>query len=91
MPANTDNFDALLRDYVEKVAKKENSIDGIRGELKDILNEAKNAGFLKTSIRKAVRKLRMTQEQIQAKTEVDEAAEQYFNLCKDLPLFKAAA
>ena len=91
LPAQGHNSDQLLKDYVSQLAKKEAAIEGIRGEIKDILSNAKNDGFLKTSLRNTVKKLRMSEEQRQAKSEVDKATEEYTALCKDLPLWAHAA
>lgn len=91
LPAYGDNSGKLLVDYVERYTKKLEAVEAIRGEMKDILNEAKNDGFLKTAIRKTVKNLRLTEEQRQAKQEIDEATRHYTELCQDLPLFSAAA
>ena len=82
-PINAKN----LQEHVSYVAKKEAEKRKIDGQIKDRLSDAKNEGFLKTSIRKAVKILNMTEEQLQAKKEIDDATEYYTDLCKDLPLF----
>lgn len=84
-PINAKN----LQEHVIYVAKKEAEKRKIDGQIKDRLGNAKNEGFLKTSIRKAVKILNMSEEQIQAKKEIDDATEYYTDLCRDLPLFAA--
>lgn len=84
-PINAKN----LQEHVLYVAKKEAEKRKIDGQIKDRLHDAKNEGFLKTSIRKAVKILNMTEEQLQAKKEIDDATEYYTDLCKDLPLFSS--
>lgn len=91
LPANGDNSDQLLKDYVSKVFNIEEEITALRGDIKEILSNAKNDGFLKTSIKDTVKNLRKTEEQRQSKREVDETTAHYTALCKDLPLFHAAA
>ena len=85
------NNDKLLQDYVIRFAKKQLEIEKLSGEGKEILREAKNDGFLKTSIRKAVKNLRMTPEQVQAKQEVEDTTKTYMEICGDLPLFQQAS
>jgi predicted transcriptional regulator len=81
------NIDGYKKEVVEFVAKKMAAIDGIRGEIKDKLNEAKEAGILKQAVRGAVNDLRMTEEQRQATEEVSEARKELTRLCRDLPMF----
>ena len=91
LPAKGDNSDALLKDHVAFIAAKQMQMEKLGGEIKERLSMAKNEGFLKMSIRKAVKNLRSTEEQRQAKRAVDEEAERYTALCRDLPLFAQAA
>jgi uncharacterized protein (UPF0335 family) len=69
---NTDKADKAC---VKRVSELEAERQVLAGEIKDILNEHKNAhGTPKGSIRKAVKLLDMTAEQFQAKKEVDNRA-----------------
>lgn len=82
-----DNADRILMEYVEKVAKFQDQIDTINGKMKDTLNAAKKDGFLKTSIKEAIKNLRMTKEQWQSKKEIHNETMRITKLCSDLPLF----
>ena len=69
---------------VEKVAKLEEERRAIAGNIKDILNKHKDAyGTPKQSIRKAVKILAMTEEQFQAKKEIDFQAQAIIQLFVD--------
>ncbi|WP_299074755.1 GapR family DNA-binding domain-containing protein [uncultured Paraglaciecola sp.] len=85
------NSDEELRKYVERFTQMEIDRENIGGRQKDLLNEAKKSGFLKTSIRKAVKTLRSSMEQRQSATEVERATKEYVEICSDLPLFKQAS
>lgn len=87
---NSGANDKNLIAHVEFVAREMDKIDAIRGKIKDRLDKAKTDGFLKTSIRNAIKVLRMTEEQIQAKEEIDSETARITELCADLPLFHAA-
>jgi uncharacterized protein (UPF0335 family) len=82
--------DAITRKYVTTIAKLEDEITALRGKIKLELNEAKSDGLLKTAIKGAVKNLRMTEDQRQAKNEVDLETQRITALCADLPLFEAA-
>jgi len=84
------NMDKLKVDYVRDFANLEKQIIEIRGQQKDMLNDAKSDGILKTAIRGAAKNLFKTDEQKQAQKEVDDETDYITALCKDLPLFKAA-
>jgi uncharacterized protein (UPF0335 family) len=77
----------LLQEHVVYIAKKMDEQDQISGKMKDRLRAAKDDGFSKMAIRKAAKLLRMTEEQRQAKKEVETQTEYYTDLCADLPLF----
>lgn len=89
--AHGDNSDKLLKDYVTKCANLMGEMESKNSDLKEVLRSAKNDGFLKTSIRNAVKELRMTTEQRDSRKEIDEMTARYTELCRDLPLFKQAA
>lgn len=86
-----DNSDEALKDYVTRFAAHVAKVEELRGEGKEILSEAKDAGFSKMAIRKAVKILRMTEEQDQVRKEVDQQVRHITELCGDLPLFSASA
>lgn len=79
--------DELLRGYVQKTAGLVREMQEINGEIKEVLREAKDAGFLKMAIRRAVKDLMMNEEQRQARKEVDAETKRITELCSDLPLF----
>lgn len=84
--------DENTKKTVQEVAKRVAKIKGLNAEIKDLLNDAKkNNGDLKTAIRATVANLNMTEDQQQAKNEIDLETQRVTSLCKDLPLFKAAA
>lgn len=85
------NSDELKRDYVKKLVGLKMEMTAIRGREKDLLNNAKTDGILKTSLRNAVKELAKTDEQLQAQKEVDTETAYITALCKGLPLFEAAA
>lgn len=85
---NSEKSNELLKEYVEKVAKKTRSMKAISGDIKEILNDAKADGFLETSIKDAVKILEMTDDQIQSAKEVDSETKRITKLCADLPLFR---
>lgn len=91
VPAKGDNADKALKDYVSRCANIIGEISDLNSDLKEVLGEAKNAGFSKMAIRRTVKFLRLTTEQKDTKREVDDLTEHYTNLCQDLPLFKVAA
>jgi uncharacterized protein (UPF0335 family) len=82
-----NNEDGLLRDYVIKCAKLVKEQQEINGDLKEVLREAKDAGFKKMAIRAAIKKLMMNAEQRQACDEIDAETARITELCSDLPLF----
>jgi len=72
---NKVDIDKADKACVKRVAELEHKRQVLSGEIKDILNEHKNAwGTPKGSIRKAVKVLDMTEEQFQAKNEVERHA-----------------
>jgi uncharacterized protein (UPF0335 family) len=85
------NSDELIKKYVQNVARWKNEISEISGKIKDELNSAKQDGFLKTSIHNAVKNLRMSEDQRQARDEIDSETQRITELCADLPLFSMAA
>lgn len=85
------NSDELLKKYVVNIAQYEDQMMVIRGKIKAELQSAKDDGFLKMAIRKAVKSLTMTEEQRQAKQEVEIETRRITELCRDLPLFSKAA
>lgn len=89
--ANGHNSVAMLQKHVETYARNEMEIERIRSRMKDDLDKAKKEGFKKGGIKGAVKQLRMTEEQRQAKLEVQRDIDETTMLCKDLPLFKQAA
>lgn len=83
-----DNSDEMKQHYVSEIAKRMNAIDNLRGEIKDLKNEAKEShGILKGSLAGALKLLRDTKEGRQAKKEIERQRDELFALCKDLPLF----
>lgn len=90
-PLIGDNSDARVQEYVKFVTEKKRKIAALNGEIKDKLNEAKGEGFSKMAIRGAVKVLEMTEEQKQAKKEVDSAILAITAACADLPLFHKSA
>jgi len=91
VPEKGDNSDKLLIEYVQDYAKIETQIVALREKQKAVLNNAKDDGHKKMSIRGAVKDLRMSSEQRQAKLEVELDRKRAVELCKDLPLFRNAA
>lgn len=85
------NSEQLLKGYVEKMVRLEDEMTDLRGAQKDLLNDAKDNGFLKTAIKKAIKQLRKTDEQRQADNEVKKATEDYIKICSGLPLFEAVS
>lgn len=79
--------DELLKGYMEKLNNLTNDAEAVRGDIKEVLNQAKADGFLKTSLRKALKDLRMTEEQRQSSNEVQQSREEYVRICKELGLF----
>lgn len=66
------NSDQADMECVKRVSELEEKRSILAGEIKDILNEHKNAhGTPKGSIRKAVKILNLTEETYQAKKEVE--------------------
>lgn len=88
LPAHGDNSDKLQISYVEEWHTLTLQEIKLRGKKKDLLNKAKNDGFLKTSIKQGYKKLTLNEEQLQARAEVEAQAEKIFELCCDLPLFQ---
>ena len=91
MNAKGHNSNDLLKKHVTDYAQLNRKISELRGKQKEILRSAKDDGFLKMAIQGAVKDLEMTDEQRQAKQEVDDARAFYTDLCRDLPLFSKAA
>lgn len=84
---NSGANDKLLVAHVTKIAQTMNAIEELRGEIKDELNLAKSNGFLKMAVKKAIKVLRMTEEQKQSEEEITSEAMRITALCADLPLF----
>lgn len=64
----TDNVSAdQLRQYIERVERLEEELDGIKGDRKDVYAEAKAVGFDTKAMRKIIRirKLDPTQRQME--------------------------
>lgn len=85
-----DNSEEALRDFVSRYANLQNQIVDLRGDQKEILTEAKDCGHSKMAIRKAVKILQMSEEQVQAHKEIDDQVQRITEACADLPLFQAA-
>lgn len=84
------NSEKLLKDYVTKDIEIVKKIQSLNDQRKLNLNDAKDAGFLKTSIRRTTQNLLKSEEQRQADREVDAATAHYTKMCIDLPLFDNA-
>jgi hypothetical protein len=84
------NREEFEKSCVEFVAKKTMAIQGINGEIKEKLREAKEVGSSKMAIRRAVKHLLMSEEQRQSKDEVESETQRITALCADLPLFGGA-
>lgn len=85
------NSDELVKSVMERFAKQQSIIDEARGAQKEILREGKEAGILKQAIRKAYKDLMMTEEQKQAKDEVEAARQEYARICAEVGLFVQVA
>lgn len=85
------NSNELLKKHITDFAQLERKKQEIVGKQKEILRAAKDDGFKKMAIRGAVKDLSMTEDQRQAKQEIDDERAHYTDLCRDLPLFKTAA
>jgi len=68
---NSQVKDALTIKVAEEIMELNSKMADIRGKIKDKLNYAKENGILKTSVKDAVKILGMTEEQYQAKKEVE--------------------
>ncbi len=88
---NGHNSDELLKKYVISIASLERKKAEIVSQIKEEKMSAKEDGLLVTAIAGAVKDLMKTQEQRDARSSVEVERERIFNLCCDLPLFKAAA
>lgn len=95
--AKGHNSDTLKMEYIEKLAQiyiraedAKDVVKKINGEAKDVLNDAKNDGFLKIPLRKEVQKKvkesRLSEEQRQAIKEVDSERLHVRKLCDQLKL-----
>ena len=85
------NSESLTKDYLSRHAGYQQAIEKIRGEEKAMFREAKKDGESIISLRKAYKKCKMTEEQLQAHEEIEAKAEAVYQLCKNLPLWKAAS
>lgn len=74
------NSNQLMRSTLEKYARIQDKIDGLRGEQKAVLSEGKEGGVLKTAVRKAYKIMAMSEEQLQAKEEIDEQTKEITDL-----------
>ena len=77
------------RGHIEYVAKKMIAMQGINGDIKDRLRKAKEDGIPKMAIRAAVKRLMMSEEQLQSREEVEHEAQILYDLGAEMPLFSA--
>lgn len=74
---------AILRRF----SKITEDITILQDGAKAILREAKDIGMSKMGVRKAVKEMRMSLEQLQARQEVEDAKNQYIHLYKQTDMF----
>lgn len=79
-----NNSDEALRGYFETHKKIVDKINALQSDLKDNLNSAKGAGFLKTAIRQAYKQLVESEEHRQVRKEIESATKQYVEIAADL-------
>jgi len=79
-----------LRKGIEYIAKKMNAIEALRGDIKAKKSELKDSGFSKIATSRALKFLRMTDEQRQSEEEIREQTDMITEQCADLPLWAAA-
>lgn len=81
------NSDAALKGHLEFIAKKMIAIEELNSDIKDRLRKAKDDGFKKMAIRKAIKTLMMSDEQIEVQKEIEDETQYAYDLGADLPLF----
>jgi len=85
------NSDELMKKYVKSITQLERQKAEIVTKIKEEKRSAKEDGFTVTAIAGAIKDLMRTQEQRDARDNIETERQRIFNLCVDLPLFKAAA
>lgn len=85
------NREKLREKYMQALLTISQKKQALAQQEKDILTEAKNDGFRKTSLKDARKLLLMSEDSRQAKKEIDLETDEIYQACIASPLFKAAA
>lgn len=81
----------LEKSVLERYGHIQNEIKKLRNDAKDILQEGKDSGVLKSSVRNAYKELSMSEDARQAQKEVDNYTRRLVALGGDMPLFHVSA